>query len=252
MSARDRIVVMVVAVVVVAAAGWMLVVSPKKKEVKTYESQVAQAQTQLSTAQSQLSNAKAAQAQYASSYASVVNLGKAVPPSQEVASLVYELEQASNQHSVSFNSIVTGGGSGGAPAASKAASPTPAASSTTAGSAAGATFTQMPFTFIFDGGFFSLEHLFRGLTAFTTHGSGNTLSVSGRLLTIQSVKLAPEGLATSRTPKLTGTVTATAYVLPAGQSLTGGATATSPTGAAPASAPTPGSTAAPAVAKVTP
>ncbi len=240
MTGRDRIVMMVIAVAVVAVGGWMLVVSPKRKEVKTYEEQVSTAQAQLSKAQSELSNAKAAQSQYATSYAAVVNLGKAVPPSQEVASLVYELEQASNQHAVSFNSITSGNGTGAAPASSAAS----------AASAAG--FTQMPFTFTFDGGYFSLEHLFHGLTGFTTHGSGGTLEVSGRLLTIQSVKLAPEGLATSRTPKLTGTVTATAYVLPAGQSLTGGATATSPTGAAPASAPTPGSTAAPAVAKVTP
>jgi hypothetical protein len=242
MTTRDRIVVMVIAVAVVAIGGWMLVVSPKRKEVKTYEQQVASAQTQLSKADSELSGAKAAQAQYATSYAAVVRLGKAVPPSQEVASLIYELEQSSDQHSVGFNSIAYGSGGG-----SSSSTAAPAASATPA------SFTAMPFNFVFYGGFFSLEHLFRGLTEFTTHGSDGSLQVSGRLLTIQSVKLAPEGATVGRAPKLTGDVTATAYVLPAGQTLTGGATPATPAGSAsPASTGAAGATTAPAVARVTP
>jgi Pilus assembly protein, PilO len=247
MTGRDRIVAMVLAVLAVAAAGWILAVSPKRKEVKTYEGQVTSAQTQLATARSQLADAKAAQAQYTSAYAAVVRLGKAVPPSQEVASLVYELEQVSNRRSVSFNSIASTGSSPGAAPAASAATTT------------SATFTQMPFTFIFSGGYFSLEHLFRGLTAFTNHGSEGNLEVSGRLLTIQSVKLAPETSSSlgkaAKNPTLSGTVTASAYVLPAGQALTAGATPTSPTGAAAAApAASTGSTSptAPAVAKVLP
>jgi Type II secretion system (T2SS), protein M len=242
MTGRDRIVAIVVVVLVVAAGGWMLVVSPKRKEVKTYEEQVATAQTQLAQAQSQLNGAKAAQSQYATAYASVVRLGKAVPPSQEVASLVYELEQASNQHAVSFNSITSG--AGGTPSSAPAAA-TPLSSG----------FTQMPFTFVFDGGFFDFEHLFHGLTAFTTHAGDGSLQVSGRLLTIQSVKLAPESnlAGSNAAPRLTGTVTATAYVLPAGQSLTGSAGLASSSGTtAPSAGTTAGSTTAPAVARVTP
>jgi Tfp pilus assembly protein PilO len=239
MTGRDRIVMMVVVVLIVAVGGWMVVVSPKRKEARTYVGQVSTAQTQLATAQSELANAKAAQAQYTSAYAAVVRLGKAVPPSQEVASLVYQLEQVSNQRSVSFNSIVTGTG-GGAPTA-----PVPAAT---------AAFTQMPFTFAFSGSYFSLERLFHGLTSFTTHSSGGALEVSGRLLTIQSVKLAPEsGGKNPAHPTLTGTVTASAYVLPPSQGLTAGATPSSPSAATtPAAGSTPGSTTAPAVARVTP
>jgi Type II secretion system (T2SS), protein M len=249
MTGRDRMVVIVIAVLAIAAATWVLLVSPERKQVKKYDEQVSKAQTQLSSAQGQLADAKAAQTQYASAYSSVVSLGKAVPPSQEVASLVYQLEQVSNQRHVDFNSIASGGSSA-APAATPA--PTTAGTATTA--AASAAFTQMPFTFVFDGGFFSLEHLFHGLTSFTTHDSDGSLQVSGRLLTIQSVKLAPEAGGSSTNPKLTGTVTATAYTLPAGQGVTAGATSTSPTGATtPAASSSAGSTAAPAaVARVTP
>jgi hypothetical protein len=65
------------------------------------------------------------------------------------------------------------------------------------------------------------------------------LHVNGRLLTIDSVSLAPnaseaQGSSASSKPKsgeLTGTITATAYVLPAGQSALGGATPSGPAGA---------------------
>ena len=49
----------------------------------------------------------------------------------------------------------------------------------------------MPFTFVFNGSFFDLEHLFHQLNSFTERTSSGGLQVSGRLLTIQSVKLAP-------------------------------------------------------------
>jgi hypothetical protein len=153
---------------------------------------------------------------------------------------MYQLEEASNLRSVSFNSIVSG--AGGSSSASS--------SSATASAASG--FSQMPFTFIFTGGFFSLEHLFRQLTSFTTHKGSKGLEVSGRLLTIQAVKLAPEASANGKTATLSGTVTATAYVLPAGTALTAGASPTAPAGASPAPSSSSSSPTTPAVAKVTP
>lgn len=244
MTGRDRTVAIVVAVLVLLAGGWMLIVSPKRKEAKAVESKVSSAQSEVATAEGKLADARSAQSQYATSYAAVVNMGKAVPPSQEVASLLYQLEEASNLRDVSFNSIVSGGaGSSGTAAAAPAAS-----SASTASSG----FTQMPFTFVFSGGFFSLEHLFRQLTAFTTHQGPDGLRVSGRLLTIQGVKLAPETTTGTGGQKLTGTVTATAYVLPSGTELTAGASPTAPAGAAPAASSSSNSPTTPAVAKVTP
>ncbi len=247
MTGRDRIVLIVIVVVAVLAGGWMLVVSPKRKEAKSVETKVTTAQTELSSAEGQLANGRAAESQYATAYTAVVNLGKAVPPSQEVASLVYQLEEASNLRNVNFNSIVSGAGGSGSSGSSSPSSSSSASASATAASAGG--FTEMPFTFIFAGGFFSLEHLFSHLTAFTTHQGSSGLQVSGRLLTIQSVKLAPETTGTGNGTKLSGTVTATAYVLPPGQGLTAGATPSAP---APASTSSSSSPTTPAVAKVAP
>jgi Tfp pilus assembly protein PilO len=252
MTGRDRIVVMVVAVLAVLAAGWMLVVSPERNKASKLDAQVTAAKASLSSAEGELSSARAAQAQYASAYSSIVNLGKAVPAEEEVPSLIYQLSQATHQHNIEFASIAS--------ATTPAAAVTPVTPGATGASAAGAAFSQMPFTFIFDGGFFSLEHLFNQLTAFTARSGGGALAVRGRLLTVQSVKLAPviesgTGAKASKST-LSATITATAYRLPAGQGLTGGATPTSPAGAstpassttsAPASSPT-----APAIARVTP
>ncbi len=248
MTARDRIVLAVLVVIAVLAIGWVGAVSPKRKEAKKVETQLGEARSQLSTAESQLSTARAAQKQYAAAYSSVVSLGKAVPASQEVPSLMYELSQATQKKNVEFTSIsAASAGASGSSASSSSASSAPAASAAAAG------FSQMPFTFIFNGSFFSLEHLFQQLNRFTVRTSAGDLQVSGRLLTIQSVKLSPlvsAGSAgaskASSQQLLSGTITATAYVLPAGQSLTGGATSSSPVGSTGSASPASSASSAPA------
>jgi Tfp pilus assembly protein PilO len=250
MTTRDRIVVMVIAVLVVLGGGWMLIVSPERKHAAKLQGEVDTAASQLASAQGALASARAAQARYSSAYSAIVNLGKAVPPGREVPSLVYELAQASNQRHVDLSSIVyqSAGGSGGSASAAQAAA------STVAG------FTQMPFTFVFNGSFGDLYNLFQQLNHYTVRTSKGAIKVRGRLLTIQSAKLAPvangSGTGTSKSTQLSGTVTATAYVLPAAQGLTAGATPSSPAGssASPASSTSSGgrSPTAPAIARVNP
>jgi Tfp pilus assembly protein PilO len=237
MTGRDRIVVIGVVVAVVLAAAWMLVVSPERKQASQLSAEVATDQAQLTSAEGKVASARVAQSQYATAYAAIVSLGKAVPPSQEVPSLIDQLARASHEKSVEFASITDGSsGSGSAPAS----------------------FTNLPFTFTFEGSYFELEHLFSQLTDFATLSASGNLQVSGRLLTIQSVKLAPGGggeTSGSAVGKLTGSITATAYVLPASQGLTGvgsGASAAS-SGATPASSTSSASSAnAPAIVRVNP
>ena len=223
MTTRDRIVIIVLAALAVVAAAWLLAVAPEREQAAKLSTQVSAARSALATAESGVTSARSAQAGYAAAYASLVSLGKAVPTGQEVPSLIYQLEQASNQKRVEFNSITNGGSAGGSSGAPSSAT------------AATAGFTQMPFTFTFNGSFFDLYRLFQQLNGFTLRTASGGLQVSGRLLTIQSVKLAPASTGTgtgqSSGGQLTGTITATAYVLPASQGLTGGATAASPAGA---------------------
>jgi hypothetical protein len=258
MTGRDRTVVMVLATLGVLAAVWLLAVAPKREQAAKLGTEVSTAQAQLASAESQLTSASAAQAKYQDAYASIVRLGKAVPASQEVPSLIYQLSQATKEKNVEFASItasVSGAGAGSGSSSSSSAS---------AASTAGAGVTQMPFTFVFNGSFDSLYNLFQQLDAFTTlHTTSGELNVSGRLLTIQSIKLGPvsasggsaQGSGSgASSEQLSGTITATAYVLPAGQTLTGGATPSGPSGAATQTASTgaTGSANAPAVVQVNP
>jgi type II secretory pathway component PulM len=232
MTGRDRLVVLSIAMLAILAGGWMLLVSPERKQAAAAQSKIESARQELQSAQSQANSERSAEAGYAAAYVSVVKLGKAVPPSEEVPSLVYELEQATHQQSVNFKSIASGDST--ASAASAGASPS--AHSGTAAAALSA-FTQMPFTFVFAGNFFQLAHLLGQIDGFastlgTSAASPDGLQDSGRLLTIQGVDVTnvTEGGGAGANSQLTATITASAYVLPASQGLTNGATPAGPAG----------------------
>ncbi len=254
MTTRDRLVLIGVIVLVALAGGYLLVVSPERKQAAQAETQVQSAQQQLESARTAAAGAKAAEQRYDAAYNSVVSLGKAVPPATEVPSLIYELDVASDQRNVDFASISS---------STSGSAPSSAASSSTAGaagaSAAPAGFTQMPFTFVFKGSYEGLAHLLAQVDSFVQRTTTGELRVSGRLLTIQGADITIESSGSTAAggakynpfaPPLTATITATAYVLPASQGLTGGATPILP--GSTGSASTSSSATTPAVIRVTP
>jgi len=235
MRARDRLVLMAIAIVVVLGAGWLLAVKPARQQAATLETEVTAARSQLTTAQGEIVSARGAQQRYRAAYASLATLGIAVPTSSEVPALMYTIDQASNRKRVEFASI-SGGGSGGS-------------GSSGAGSAAGAAqtaaFTQMPFTFTFEGTYKDLIKLLGQLEGFTVQGPSGTLRVSGRLLTIQSISFSAPATSSgsssqsgsssgARPGEMSWSITATAYVLPAAPTAPAPAAGT-PGGAQPAS-----------------
>ena len=226
MSVRDRLVLIGVIAVAVLGVVWLMFVSPERKKASQAGSALAAAEAQLQSAHSELATARSAQAKYAASYSTIVHLGKAVPTTEEVPSLINELAQASKQKDVEFASIASTSGS-----KSIASSSTPSAA---ASAAASAGFSQVPFTFIFNGTYPGLEQMLRRLDNFATRTASGALAVNGRLLTIQGVTLEPLALDghTSAIPHLTATVTATAYTMPPESP---SAASTSTSGATPAS-----------------
>jgi hypothetical protein len=232
MTARDRLMLMGIVAFVVLLGAWFTTVAPERERADKVTAEVESARQKVATAQSQAASAASAQAQYSTAYTSLVSLGQAVPDSPETPGLIYMLDRASHSRDVQFSSI-TNGSSGGSSAGSSA---TPVAQV--------AGFTQQPFTFIFNGSFVDLYKLLNQLEGFTVQTPSGPLHVNGRLLTIDSVSLTPDaseskGASTSskaKLNKLTGTIAATAYVLPTGQSTLGGATPSGPTGAATTSA----------------
>ena len=240
MTLRDRLVLTIVVALAIIGAAWVMVVSPERKQAKELDTQLTAAKAQLSTAEGQLASARNAQARYASAYASLVRLGKAVPTSQEMPSLIYQLAQASKEKNVDFNAITSsasGAGSGSSGAA--------------AASAAAATVSTLPFTFVFSGSYSGLEHMLHTLTGLTSRTPSGTLQSNGRLLTIQSLKLAAGTEVGKQAPAggMTATITASAYQLPAEAAST---TAPGPSSLAPASSGTTRSPTAPAIVRVKP
>jgi len=257
-TGRDRIVITVIAVAAALAAFWFLALSPKRKDATSLGAQLTEQQRALDTAQSDVQASRAAQGTYGVNYATVARLGKAVPVDDDVPSLVYQLDSTAKATGVNFRSIklaqsstsqpttptppAAGGAKGSeAPASTPAPSAAPVSTPATAAGAAtlppgavvgSAGFATMPFTFEFDGSFFKLSDFFSRVEDYIT-ASSKRVDVTGRLLSIDgfSMKASTTGF-----PNMTANVAATAYLLPAGQGLTDGA---SPQGPAAPGASTP-------------
>jgi Tfp pilus assembly protein PilO len=236
-TARDRIVIVVVLVAAALAGSWFVVLAPKRKEAAELRSQIDVATKTLVQAQQSADQAKQAKDRYQDDYATVATLGKAVPRSDALPSLLYQLQAASHNARIDFNTLKVA--AGGAPAAAtppgaalKAAStessstdsPAPAASSASAAPAPatqaasatlppGATvgsagFPVMPFSFVFTGSFFDMERFLGEVQRFVRI-DGKRVDVRGRLLSIDGFALAagPKGF-----PSVKATVSATAYL----------------------------------------
>jgi hypothetical protein len=249
---RDRIVLGVVVAAAALAAFWFLVLGPKRDDAKKLTDQVSAQQTRLSTAQSNLAQSQAARSAYKTNYSTVARLGKAVPADDDVPSLVYQLARTSEGAHVDFRSIkVSGGGSSGTPTpptpspspggksgaatATPVATPTPSATQGASvglppGSSVGpAGFPTMPFSFQFDGSFFQLATFFNRLESYVVSGPTG-VDVTGRLLQIDGISL---NAAASGFPHMTASVAATAFLLPATQGATNGATPNAPAAGGP-------------------
>jgi Tfp pilus assembly protein PilO len=137
MTTRDRLVIVVVLLVAALAGFWFLAIAPKRKEAADLDAQIATQTQQLTTAQAQASTARQAKARYDDDYAAVAKLGKAVPKSDALPSLVYQLQSVAHSSRIDFTSLKVSGGGGQGPA------PAPAATAAAGGaSASGASASQ--------------------------------------------------------------------------------------------------------------
>ncbi len=130
MTRRDRIVVGCVLAVGVAALLWIFALGPKRKEAAKLGGAVAAQRQRLDTARAQVTASRTAQQRFASDYATVVRLGKAVPDNDDVPSLVYQLDSAAGATGVDFRKFSLAQDAAGS-------SPSPAAGSSSSASGPG-------------------------------------------------------------------------------------------------------------------
>jgi Tfp pilus assembly protein PilO len=195
MSTNMRVVLAIAVTAAVVVALWTLAVAPKRQEASKLGTDVTRATARLIDANQRAATASQARATYARDYATVAKLGKAVPVTTDVPSLVYQLETAARRAKVDFRSVT----------ASDTASDAPA---TGAAATAGGGIQPSPFSFRFVGDYFGLQRLLAEIDRFS-RVSGTKVAVSGRLLTIDGVTINP---ANQGLPKVQGTITARAYV----------------------------------------
>jgi Tfp pilus assembly protein PilO len=264
-TARDRIIIVVVLVAAALAGVWFVGLAPKRKEAADLGSQIETAKQQLAEAEQSVAQARGAKAGYDRDYANLASLGKAVPKSDALPSLVYQLQAAAHEARIDFKALkIAGSGTQAAPSTpaatsaavaksdtasgssstggagsttpSTTATPAPATQAATAslppGAAVGsAGFPTMPFSFVFNGSFFDMERFLREVQRFV-RVDGKNVDVRGRLLSVDGFALSagPTGF-----PSVRASISATAYVLSPDDTAAAAAGGSSSTGAGSAS-----------------
>ncbi|MDX6708541.1 MAG: hypothetical protein QOI48_4387 [Solirubrobacteraceae bacterium] len=226
MKQRDRLVLAIVAVAGVVGAVWFLALAPKREAANAVTAKITAAELRRDAANQQADVAEQAKSTYRRDYATVARLGKAVPAKADVPSLVYQLESAARAAKVDFRAITVQTSAALAPAPPVALSPAPTPTPTPApapatagapaapgapvapGAASSAGIEQKGFQFTFQGNFLSLRRLLSEIDRFS-RVKGSKVSVSGRLLTIDTVALNP---AAKGLPNIKAEIKANAYV----------------------------------------
>jgi Tfp pilus assembly protein PilO len=218
---RDRNVLLVVVMAAIIGAFWFLVMAPTRKDASALDKKIAAQQLRLTAAEAKVAEAQKAKRGYEADYAAVAELGQAVPADDDVASMVYQLDKAAKGKNIDFRSVKLVTASAGPGAGSSSGTGTQLPPGATVGDAG---FPAMPFTFNFDGTFFDMQKFLVSVNRLT-RVRGDDIAVRGRLLTIDRIVV---GASRKGFPKVHAEVTATAYVVPADEGLTNGATPSGP------------------------
>jgi len=126
-SPRDKKILMAVIPLVVLLGYWFVLLSPQRQAAADAASTLATEQTRLAEAQTQASTVQAAKTSFASDYAAVVALGKAIPTSVDMPSLLVQLDQAAKGTGIEFDGVKVGERAPATGSAATAVAPTPAA-----------------------------------------------------------------------------------------------------------------------------
>jgi hypothetical protein len=212
---RDRIVIAALTVVGILAGSWFGLLGPKRQEAQRLDAQLSTQQQRLAKAQAGAADAATARDRYGADYSTVALLGKAVPSSEGMSSLLYQIDSAAGDSKIDFRSLTNGGATAGATGSTATpATPAPGGAPTSAPAGAGATApTPLPLSLIFSGSFMDMQRLLGRVNRFVRI-EGDDVRVKGRLLSIDDIALsaAPGGLA-----NVEATITATAYTMPASE-----------------------------------
>ena len=221
MTRTNKILLAVVAALVAAAGFYYLALAPKRDEIAKLDKDIAAKQAELEQARLVLADYEQARASYKANYAKLVKLGKAAPADDDVNSLVVQLESTAGRAGVGFEKIELGTATA-APAANAATDTAQPATGELASApgavpVSGGVLSAMPFSFAFSGSFFDLSTFFTKLEHFVTVNN-NRIDATGRLLRLETLKIAPS---TAGFPRMEAQVGAATYIVPPAEGVEG-------------------------------
>jgi Tfp pilus assembly protein PilO len=146
MSDRDRKILVAVVPILVVAAYWFLLLAPKREEAATASKALTEQEERLADARTASQAAEAAKDDFKVSYAQVVRLGKAIPSSVDMPSLLVQLDAAAAGTGIRFTKITPGARTPAAAAAPAAPASGSGSGSTPATAAGGETAQSAPGT----------------------------------------------------------------------------------------------------------
>lgn len=123
LTGRDRKILIAIVVLAIVVGYWLLLLSPKKDEAARTKEQLSKQKTELGALQGKLTTLRAARTGFDQDYTTIVRLGKAIPTSTDMPSLLLQLQAAAKGTGVKFESLTVSDGPAGsaAPPAGSAA-----------------------------------------------------------------------------------------------------------------------------------
>lgn len=134
LTERDKKLVGLLVPIVVLLAYWFLILGPQRGEVGRLDQQLSQVQSDRDAAVGKANQLQHSRTSYAKDYATVVRLGKAIPATLDMPSLLVQLESAAKGAHIDFAKISAGervAAAGSSPTASSSSSSSSSDSSST-------------------------------------------------------------------------------------------------------------------------
>lgn len=108
MSRKMRLILMSVGLVVVAALCWFFLLSPLRGQIADTEQAIEDQRQQLMVAQTELAQAEATKEEGRRNQARLLELNKMVPPTEELPSLLLQLQDLADQSGIDFIALTPG------------------------------------------------------------------------------------------------------------------------------------------------
>ena len=138
---RDRKILLALIPLVAIIGYWFLLLAPKREESSKVKNELTQAEQVRDTAQQKASQLSGAKRSFAADYATVIRLGKSIPASVDMPSLLVQLDRAARGTGIKFTDVKAGERSA-APAATPSPTATPPAGGSSGPTAPGAAPAQ--------------------------------------------------------------------------------------------------------------